>query len=124
MTLTHHSAAEMATEYAVSAPQTAAVMQPDLLPAVSVGYSGWRLSRLPNATARTVYVAFKENDAAHEHTALRLVASQSVLCEGYWPFRPTWEPRLILGGACLYTAAWAVRFAATADGVTPRPLKS
>ena len=122
MTLTHHSAVEMATEYAVSAPQMAAVIQPDLLPAVSVGYSGWRLSRLPNATARTVYVAFKENDAAHEHTALRLVASQSVLCEGYWPFRPTWEPRLILGGVCLYTAAWAVRFAATADGVTPRPL--
>ena len=122
MTLTHHSAAEMATEYAVSAPQTAAVMQPDLLPAVSVGYSGWQLSRLPDATAHPVYVAFKEDDAAHAHPALRLVASHTVLCEGYWPFRPDWEPRLILGGVCLYTAAWAVQFAAAADGVAPRPL--
>jgi hypothetical protein len=121
MTLTH-TAAEVAAEYAVPALQAAAVIQPDLLPTASVVYSGWQLSRLPSATTRAVYVAFKEDDAAHAHPALRLVASQTVLCEGYWPFRPPWEPRVILGGVCLYTAAWAVRFAAAADGGAPRPL--
>jgi hypothetical protein len=122
MTLINPRAAEVAAEYAVAAPKTATVIQPDLLPAASVAYSGWRLSRQSTATARTAYVAFKEDDAAHAHPALPLVASHTVLCEGYWPFRPSWEPRLILGGVCLYTAAWAVRFATAADSVTPRPL--
>jgi hypothetical protein len=130
MTPINPGAAEAPAEYAVPAPalQTATAIQtakgPDLPleQHVSVSYSGWRLNRQSTATAHAVYVAFKEDDAAHEHPALRLVASDTVLCEGYWPFRPTWEPRVILGGVCLYTAAWAVRFAAAADDAPPRPL--
>lgn len=87
-----------------------------------LAYSGWRLTRLAEANARPVYVACKEEDTEHAHPALRLVGSQTVLCEGYWPFRPTFAPKQILGGTCLYTAAWAVHFAAAADGRAPRPL--
>ncbi len=88
----------------------------------SVAYSGWRLTRLAEANTRPVYVACKEDDADHAHPALRLLGSQTVLCEGYWPFRPTFEPKCILAGTCLYTAAWSVHFAATGEGSVPRPL--
>jgi hypothetical protein len=88
----------------------------------SLTYSGWRLTRLTEAQPHPVYLADKEEDADHAHPALRLVGAQTVLCEGYWPFRPTFAPRLLLGGVCLYTAAWAVHFTAAKTGPEPRPL--
>jgi len=94
----------------------------DLPIVTSVAYSGWRLSRLAAANASPVYVACKEEDAEHAHPVLRLVGAQTVLCEGYWPFRPTFAPKQILAGTCLYTAAWAVHFAAATDSSAPRPL--
>ena len=107
-------------DIALAAPPDSPILP--LPVAAGVAYSGWRLTRLAEANARPVYVACKEEDADHAHPALRLVGSQTVLCEGYWPFRPSFAPRRILGGTCLYTAAWAVHFAPAADGRAPRPL--
>lgn len=87
-----------------------------------LAYSGWRLTRLSAADAPAVYAAYKEEDGDHAHPMLRLVAADTVLCEGYWPFRPTFDPKPVLGGICLYTGAWAVHFAATNKGTEPRPL--
>ncbi|MFZ4535711.1 hypothetical protein [Propionivibrio sp.] len=85
-------------------------------------YGGWRITRLAAADASPVFLADKEHDVTHEHPALRLMASSPTLCEGYWPFRPTFEPKVILGGTCLYTAAWCVHFAAAPGQAEPRPL--
>ena len=88
----------------------------------SASYSGWRLTRLNEASESAVYVACKEGDADHTHPTLRLLGANTVLCEGYWPFRPTFEPKHILSGTCLYTALWSIHFAPVAGGSNPRPL--
>ncbi len=98
-----------------------------LAPAVpSLTYSGWRLSRLTEANGQMVYVADKEADSDHTHPPLRLVGAQvnddAIVCEGYWPFRPAFAPRVLLGGSCLYTAAWAVNLSAAPNGAESRPL--
>jgi hypothetical protein len=97
-------------------------IQPTLPPLSSASYSGWRLTRLAEANARPVYVGYKEHDDNHTHPTLRLLGSQTVLCEGYWPFRPSFEPKHVLAGTCLYTAAWSVHFASVAGGNRPRSL--
>ncbi|MDD5033379.1 MAG: hypothetical protein PHE55_01360 [Methylococcaceae bacterium] len=85
----------------------------------SVQYSGWRLRCLSETPARATWVAFKEEDRNHEHPALILAGSDGVVCEGYWPFRPSFSPKIILGGVCLYTRTWGVQFAAATDSEPP-----
>ncbi|MGH8549856.1 MAG: hypothetical protein ACRERU_14875 [Methylococcales bacterium] len=85
----------------------------------SIPYGGWRLRCWSEAPARSTWVAFKEKDLNHEHPALILAGSDTVVCEGYWPFRPNFSPRTILGGVCLYTRAWGVQFAGASDRERP-----
>jgi hypothetical protein len=96
--------------------------RPHLPPAVSIMYSGWRLTRLAESATHSTYAAFKTDDLEHTYPAVTLLGAENVFCEGYWPFRPTYAPKIVLGGACLYTAAWAVHFAAAKHGSIPRPL--
>lgn len=85
----------------------------------AAAYGGWRVTRMSEASGRSTWVAFKEDDVNHEHPALILSGSDSVVCEGYWPFRPSFTPKTILGGICLYTRAWGVQFAAAGSGERP-----
>ncbi len=112
------------TSHFITEPLLMADANP-LLPAVatpSVPYSGWRISLLSEGAARTTYVAYREEDANHEHPGLMLGGSDTVVCEGYWPFRPAFSPKIILGGICLYTGVWAVQFSGVDGGELPRPL--
>jgi hypothetical protein len=100
-----------------------AVVRPRLSLADSIAYSGWRLTQLSEMPERSTYAAFKADDIEHTYPAVTLASSATVFCEGYWPFRPTYAPQLILGGVCLYTAAWAIRFTgAGGHGHAPRAL--
>lgn len=93
------------------------------IPFTDVTYSGWRLTQLSEKKDQTIYAAFKADDVEHSYPAVTLKSSQTVFCEGFWPFRPSYAPRVILSGVCLYTAAWSLSFASAADnGDEPRPL--
>jgi len=103
-------------------PSLAISPRPHLPPATSVAYSGWRLTRLSEEPEHSTYAAFKADDIEHTYPAVTLVSANTVRCEGFWPFRPTYAPKVVLGGVCLYTAAWTIQFAAAENGKPPRPL--
>jgi hypothetical protein len=89
---------------------------------VFINYSGWRLKSVANQNSLEMYIADK-TDPVSIHPRVMLYPSSHIVCEGYWPFPPRDEVRIILSGTCLYTACWSVQFApARANDPPPRPL--
>lgn len=84
---------------------------------------GWFLEKQSNDVMPETYRAVRKKNDENRFSSVVLSSSYGVVCEGYWPSKPSYQPEIILSGICLYTACWSVQLAA-ANGKTAPPRAS